>query len=525
MRSSRKQLRVSALCAAALFAAFALNACTETTPTPKPVSPIASAQPSASADVTPVADALGPPPKLDEPAMYSPPAPVVFDGPGGSKVWLIERKSLPIVSISLVVPYGASLDPAGQAGLAHVTADMLDEGAGSRDALAYSTALDELGAKLSSYSDRDMSIVSVEVLSDRLDKTLPLMADAVIRPRHDAKDFERVSKLWKNALKARGDDPNEVARNVTTAVYYGEGHPYAKPVDGSFESAAKITLPNVVAHHKKLWRPDVATFVVVGQTSKEAVSAMLNSAFAGWAAPKEAAPAPVAPAPPKSGALRTVIVDRPNAPQVVMSIVREGVSAANPQQPILSLMNVALGGSFTSRLNQNLREKHGWTYGARSRFNLQRGSGMFVARAAIRTDAITPALKETLAEIRGMAASGLSEEEIHKVKAQMRADAVDTYGTSRGIASSLASNVGVGLGADADASVLKAQAAAPKASINELAKSFLALDHAVIVLVGPREEAEAALKANELPAPELRDAEGKPVKASAAATKVQKPTK
>jgi predicted Zn-dependent peptidase len=516
---SRTQIAAFTLMLGLVIPGVAVGGCADTTP-PSKGPQVASAPPITSADPAPTIDPLGPPPTLDEPAMYTPPSPIVFDGPGGSKVWLIERKSLPIVSISLVVPYGAALDPTGLSGLAHMTADMLDEGAGTRDALTFSSALDELGAKLSSATDRDMSVVSLEVLSDRLDKALPLMGDAIVKPRHDKKDFERVTKLWKNALKARGDDPSEVARTVTTAVYFGEGHPYAPPVDGTLESAAKLSLVSIAANHKKLWRPDVATFVIVGQTNREAVSAMLNSAFQGWTAPKEKAPVPAAPASPKAGALRTIVVDRPGAPQVVMSIVREGVTSASTEQPLLSLMNVALGGSFTSRLNQNLREKHGWTYGARSRFNLQRGAGMFVARAAIKTDAISPALKEALAEVRGVASGGLSDDEVHKVKAQMRADAVDTYGTSHGIASSLASNAGLGLGFDADATTLKAQGAAQRATLNDLAKSYLSLDHALIVLVGPRAEAEAALSSNGLPAPEIRDADGNLVKAG---TKPAKP--
>ena len=474
---------------------------------PQPL-PVASASTSAPAAVT---DALGPRPSPPEPAPYLPPSPEVFDGPAGSKIWLLERHTLPLVAVAAVVPVGAAAEPAGLGGLAMITADMMDEGAGARDALAFSSALDALGAQLTSSADRDRSTVMLEVVSSKLPEALSLLGDAVVRPRHDAKDFRRVSSLWKNALKARGDDPNGVARLVSSAAFFGLDNPYGRPVDGTLQSAQKLRREDVLRWHKAIWRPDMTTFVVVGDTTRSAIRAELDRVFGGYAAPKDPkpqAPEPSPPAPTKGP--RTVLVDRPDAPQIVVSVLRPGVAAGSPDLPRLALLNVALGGSFTSRLNQNLREDHGWTYGASSRFAAQRWGGMFLARAAIRTDAVTDALREMLREVSLIGREGLREDEVSKVRALVRADAIESYGSVRAVAASLAANAALGLPPDEDARELGSQITATRGALSDLAGRYLGGDGVTIVLVGPRKAIEQALSANGLPAPEVRDVQGRP---------------
>ena len=472
-------------------------------------------------------DAIGERPTVAAPAAFVPAVPVVLEGPGGSKIWLVERHSLPLVSIAIASSVGGAADPAGQAGLSVITAGMVDEGAGTRDALAFSAALEELGASVDTSADRDKSLVRLDVLAAKLPDALSLVADAILRPRHDDKDFTRVSSLWKNDLKARGDDPNEVARVVVPAALYGLDHPYGRPVDGTLETANRVKLADVKRWHHAVWRPDRTTFVVVGDITPDAARELLGKAFAGFTNPKEPPPAVVMP---KTAAKvpRAVIVDRADAPQVIMSVVRDGVLASNEALPRLTVLNVALGGSFTSRLNQNLREDHGWTYGARSMFVAQRGAGLFLARAAIRTDVIEPALKETLKEITALSKDGLSDEETGKAKSLQRAGAVETYGSLGGIARSLATNAALGLPPDQDARELTVQAAVTKADLAPLAQKYLALDAACIVLVGPKKVAEAALKAAGVEGAELRDPDGKllgkPAAKPAAAPKKRLPS-
>jgi len=495
---------------AALLVALAAVSCGGAPSAAPP--PRSEPAPSATAPaVAPPRDPLGTRPAPPPAQAFVPPAPQVLEGPNHSKVWLLERHGLPLVTVAIVVPYGSATEPIERGGLAYATADMLDEGAGPRDALAFSQAINDLGARLASGADRDASSVSIQVLSSKLEPALLLLADAVVKPRHEKKDWSRVSALWNNALKNRTQEPTEVARVVTTYAYYGPKHPYAHPPDGTLTSAKKVQLGDVAKWHKTIWRPDAATFVVVGDVKPAEITALLAKAFAPWKAPAETAP-PVAdpgPAPPRE--LRSLVVDRPDAPQIVMSWVRPGPKASDAGYAPLSMINIALGGSFTSRLNQNLREDHGWTYGARSNVSAQRSAGMVVVRAAIRADAISGALRETRKELGLLAKDGLAEADLDKVRALLNGDALESYGTVRGVAGSLAGNASLGLLPDQDARDLAAQRSASAKDVAALATKYFDLSTATVVLVGPKDLAVKALAENGLPQPEFVDAEGAPL--------------
>jgi len=208
--------------------------------------------------------------------------------------------------------------------------------------------------------------------------------------------------------------------------------------------------------------------------------------------------------------VRTFVVDRADAPQIVMSLASSAPRASDPAFPRLSMLNIGLGGSFTSRLNQNLREDHGWTYGARSRFNAQRGPAMFVVRADIRADAIAPALAETRKEIEREAKDGLTEAEVEKFKALLNGEVLESYGTVHGTGASLAGNAALGLAPDQDAKDLVSQRGATAKDLSALAAKYLDLSSALVVLVGPKDLAAKAFVENQLPAPELLDADGRP---------------
>ena len=477
--------------------------------------PVVSPPPAASPADAPE-DPLGPRPIPQASVDFVPQVPEVFDGPAGSKVWLFSRTTLPIVSLAVAVPYGSASDPPERPGLAYVTADMLDEGAGKRDPIAFATALDLIGARLRSHASRDASFVMVDVLAAKLPDALSLLADAIMRPRHMKSDFERVHSLWVNALRARAQDPTQVAQVATTAAFYGWDNPYGPPTDGTVASAQRIGLEDVQRWHQRIWRPDRVTFVITGDVNKDDCLAMLNAAFEGWKAPKSE-PLPIAaPEAPREEGPRTVLVVRDDAPQVVMSVASPSVKASDPDFALLALANVPLGGSFTSRLNQVLREDYGFTYGARSRFNFQRGEGMFVARAAIVTEAIPDALRLTLEQLQKFADEGLSEDELNKAKAQVQSELVSGYGTLRGVVSSLVSNAMAGLGPDADARILARQREATGEEVRQALERHLSLEKATIVLVGPQKAVLEAFEKNGLPAPELFDADGKPLPAEKA---------
>ena len=499
----------------------ALAACTEPAMTPPPPFPTATAPtPAPTAPATALPDGIDNKPALAAPTPFTPPAPEVVKLPNGMTVWLLSRHTLPLVAVSLALPVGSSDDPAGKEGLAHITADMLDEGAGKRSAIEVSTALQDLGVTLGSYATLDGSVFSMTVLKRNFAPAFGILADVVARPRLEAKEWKRVSDLWKNALLKRADDPEAVARVVGQVASYGRNHPYGHPTSGFLSSAKTIDLADVKAFYGARYRPEKVVLAVVGDITKEEIAAAVDDAFGTWK--PDAAAASALPAPPsgaESPRPALVLVDRPGAPQSVISVVREGIRLQDPQAPLYDLLNTALGGGFTSRLNQNLREDHGWTYGAGSAFTETRRGGAFLARAAVETKHTGPALDEMLKELRKMAASGPTADELTKAKAQDHADLVQAYQSVGGIAGRYATLSALGLAPDHDAAASRARQAATLDAVVKLAP---AVDPAkgTIVVVGPRKDIDGVLA--KLGEPVLWDPEGVPVGA-ASPSKAGKP--
>jgi predicted Zn-dependent peptidase len=463
-------------------------------------------------------DSIGAKPALESPKAFTPPAPEVFQAAGGSTVWLSERHTLPVVSVMIAIPKGSAADPQTKPGLAYITANMLDEGAGARGAVEISSAINDLGASIHVDVTADGSYATLTVLKKNFDRAFAILGDIVARPRFDPKEWKRVSDLWRSGLVKRADDPEDVSRVVSAAASYGPTSPYGHPPEGLLRGANAIALPDVKAFYASIWRPDQATIAIAGDISKAEATQAIAAALKGWKAPKEPATAPIAPEGPaaKWTPPRLVIVDRPDAPQAVIAAIRAGVSASNPSAPLLDLINTALGGSFTSRLNQNLREDHGWTYGARSAFTETRGRGVFVARAAVHTEATGVALKELYNELAKMAASGLTRDEYAKVLAQDRGELVQAYEAVQSVSSRLGRLAMLGLSPTFDAQASRARQAATLKALAELAG---AVDPkpATIVVVGPKAQVEPQLKPLGLGEAELWDPEGNRIGAGAAA--------
>ncbi len=469
---------------------------TVATPTPPPGDPAA-------------ADTLGPRPAVATPGAFKPPAPIVYTATNGVTVWLIERHALPIVSLVVSIPTGAASDPRGKGGVAKITAQMLDEGAGTRSALDVSRDVDALGAQLATDGDADSSWASMTVLKRNLGKGFAILGDVVARPRFEAREWKRVHDLWTNSLKARASDADATARVIFRSALFGNDHPYGHPWDGTSASAKAVTLDDVKSFYASAWRPERATVIAVGDVTKEELAPLIESAFATWKSPAKSEALPiVTPAAPKGPWPRVVLVDRPDAPQSVIAVVRPGVAASDPDEAPLARVNLALGGSFTSRINQDLREEHGWSYGARSRVAFTRGVGQIVAWAGVFTDKTGEALKALLDDIDDLAKKGLTLDEIEKTRWQARAEMVEAYESVGSAAGRLAQAASLGLGPDYDARASVARDVATGPDLNKLAAKYFDPREAIVVVVGPRAKIEAAITAAGLPAPQLRDADG-----------------
>jgi predicted Zn-dependent peptidase len=426
-------------------------------------------------------------------------------------VWLLERHDVPMVSCDLTVPSGASSDPKGKAGLAYATARMLFEGAGKRGAIELSREVDRLGARITTDANADASFVSLTVLRHNLEAAFAVYGDVVARPRFEPTEFKRMKDLWQNELAQRQKDPDATARVVYRVVLFGADHPYGHPWDGTLESAKKLGLEDVRAHYASAWRADRSTLVCVGDVSEQDLSPVLRSTFDSWKVPKGPAPQAIVPPPPKGPWPRLVVVDRPDAPQSVIAALHPGLAASDARAPALWRVNDAIGGSFTSRLNQDLREKRGYTYGARSRYSTSRGVGQVVSWANVVTDKTADALRAMLEDLEAFATGGMTVEEVDRTRSQARGDLVGVYQADESIAGQLAADASLGLGPDWAARSAALRDAAGKTDLDALAKEFYGPGPAVLVVVGPRAKLAPMLAPLGLPPAEARDEEGRPL--------------
>ncbi|MFO0613884.1 MAG: pitrilysin family protein [Polyangiaceae bacterium] len=483
IRRSRVWLSLGALLALGAACDFSTRIAGSAARAPHPLAaPETSSAPTATPSANP--SDLGERPKLGAPKTFAPAVPQEFVV-NGIRVWLLERADLPLVSASFVVQNGVSSDPKDKPGLASLTSDMMDEGAGKLGAVQISTAIADLGASLSVASNLDGGFASVSSLKQHFGKAFAILSDVVARPTFDATEFKRVAGLWKNALKKRADDPGAVATLVAQSAMFGRDTPYGHPSLGLLSKADGITLADVKKFHQAVWRPDKATLVIVGQIDKAEVEALLTTHLGDWK-PQGEPLAAVSVTGPKvrSERPRLIVVNRPKAVQSMIMVAREGVSMSDPDRPLLDLVNTALGGSFTSRLNHNLREDKGWTYGAGSAFASTRNVGMFYVRTAVEAKVTGVAAAEILHELELMAEKGLTDEEFEKVKAQDRADLVETYETGSGASGRFSTFAALGLPSNQDVVATQKRQASTKNGLAALARSHVDPAECTFVIVG-----------------------------------------
>jgi zinc protease len=438
------------------------------------------------------------------PALEAPP-PLQLALGNGLPVAAVRRSVAPIVAVSIVIRTGADADPADRTGLGAATADMLDEGAGARDAIALAEELEQLGADLWLGCGRDGSQLSLQAPSKSFPAALELAADVLLRPRLTAEDWARVRGDRLTAVIQRRDQPESVASVVGDRTLYGDAHPYGLPIDGFEASIQRISVDDIRRFHDTHYRPNNSVLVVSGDFDGGALRDQLEAAFGSWA------PAPLpprAPTPPLPPAPRLVLVDRPGAPQSVVRLILPGVERTSPDRPALSMMNAILGGSFTSRLNFNLREQKGYTYGAGSSFSFLRRPGAFSARAAVFTEVTDAAVGEFLNELAGLRAHPITDEERTKARAMLLDRVAEGLASAGGIAATYAELGLYGLPLDEPQRFVAALERVTAADLERLARDYADPDRASILVVGDRATIEPGLRARGLPAPELRDTDG-----------------
>jgi predicted Zn-dependent peptidase len=414
--------------------------------------------------------------------------------PNGIQLRVVEQRELPLVQVTLQVTGGSRLD-AGTPGIATFMANMLDEGAGSRDALALQSELAYLGASLSTNADWDRTTVGLKVPVRNLPAALALMSDVVLRPAFRAEEVRRQRDLRLTALLRTRDQPNALASLAFYQAVYPATHPYARSLTGDSVSVAKYDSALVRRFYEGALRPERASLFVVGDVTDAQIRTLLTQHFGSWRGTGTAAALPATPAPAAHPpTTRVWLVDKPEAAQSVITIGWPGVERTSPDYAALQVMNTLLGGSFTSRLNMNLRETKGYSYGAGSGFTYRVVPGPFAASSSVRTNVTDSSLIEIFKEIRGVRDSLVPQEELDRAKANFENDLPGALESTSQVAGQMASLATFGLTLEEFPRLVSRVRAVTAADVQRVARQYLTPDKAHIVVVGDLAKVKAPIE-------------------------------
>ena len=416
----------------------------------------------------------------------------------GVALQVVQQTEVPLVQVTLSVAGGSRLD-GGEPGRASFMARMLTESAGGKDVNALQSELAFLGANLSASSSWDAVVVSLNVPKRSLAAALDLMADVVQRPAFTSADVRRQRELRAAGILQRRDQPNALAALAYNALVFPASHPYHNSADGDSSTTARLDSTSVRAFYNRAMVPSRARFIVVGDITTSEAASLLAPRFGSWRA--AAAPLPVTPvtvAPADNTSTKVFLVDKPGAAQSVISIGGPGVSRFSADYPALVVMNTLLGDSFSSRLNQNLRETKGYTYGIGSRFGWAPVPSSFRISSGVRTDVTDSSLVEVFKELHAMQDKPVEAVELARAKAYVALAIPGDFETNSGIAGELAELNTYGLPLASVSDFITKVNAVTAADVQRVAKKYLPANRATIVVVGDLAKIRSGIEALKL---------------------------
>lgn len=414
----------------------------------------------------------------------------------GLRVCTIEHHEVPLITCFVLVPIGSAQDPGSRPGLAAITGDLLDEGSGDLDAQGVHEALGRIGAHLDTEIGADATLLEVTVLTEHARRALELVASMVRTPRLDQRDFDRVRDLRFNRLIQLRTLPPAVADRAFTQLLYPQ-HPYGHLPIGTEESLRALTLQDVTAFHRQAFVPGQATVIAVGDASHDRLAGLVEAAFADWrgdagsgSALADVASIPVAH---EEGA-RLAIVNRPGAAQSELRIGHVGLARSTPDYHAVLVLNMILGGQFVSRLNMNLREDKGYTYGARTSFEFRRGPGPFVFQTSVQSAVTADAVHEAFAEMAAIRGSRpVTREELELGRAALTRGYPRNFETAEQLGRAAAQLALYDLPDDYFATFIPRVLAVDDATVTRAAREHIRPERLLTVIVGDRDTIEPTL--------------------------------
>jgi zinc protease len=442
-------------------------------------------------------------------ATFHLPVPQTFTLKNGLQVYLVQDSNLPVLSATIVSRAGSETNPSTKAGLATLTASLLSEGTETRTATQLADDAERIGSRINSAASMDGASAGLTVLSNNTDAALSLLSDVVQKPGFRPEDIDRIRKQHLVGIAQEADSVTAIAQRVGPRLIYGD-QPYGEAPSGTLDTVGSITHNDIVAFYKDHYGSADSALVLSGDISTPAARHLAEQYFGNWTGTAAATVTlPPAPTPPT---LRLALIDKPGAPQTALFAYGIGVPITAPDYEAVQLMNYTLGGSFASRINMNLREVHGYTYGARSIFSFYRDGGPFYAGALVKTDVTAPAAQQLMLELKRIQTEPPTEAELKQAR-QSRIQSIPSFfETTAATATATTSIFLYHRPLNYYATLPAAYAAVTPEAVLNAAKTDVHPNQLVIVAVGDRSKIEAPLKDLNLAPIELIDTTGTPIK-------------
>jgi zinc protease len=430
--------------------------------------------------------------------------PTSFQLANGLTIFLNARPGLPVVSANLVVKTGSGANPPNKPGLANFTAAMLDQGTASRTALQIADQVAQLGASLRTTSTMDSTQTRGTSLRRNFEGLLELIADVNRHPSFPAQEIERQRASRLGSLAEQRESPPSVANVAMFAALYGPSHPYGYAELGTEASNKAMAKEDLQSFWSQNFVPNNAALIVSGQITEAELRPLVEKAFGDWARGTPMAPVM---GNPSTTSARLVIVDKPGSAQTELRVAMIGVPRSTPDYEALRVMNEELGGLFSSRINLNLREDHGFTYGAASQFVFRRSAGPFLVATAVRTDVTAPAVTEILKEVRRMRDTPMTNDELAMARDSIIRSMPSDFQTSEDVTATTASIYVYDLGLDYFSKYRTRLTSVTTEQAKAAAEKYIVPDKLVVVAVGDRSKINSALQALKLGSLEVRNAD------------------
>ena len=433
------------------------------------------------------------------------PVPDIFRLSNGLTVYYHYRAGLPVVAANLVFNTGSGANPVDKPGLASFTANMLQQGTETRNATQIADEAALLGTALSSSASMDSSGVGASSLTKNFAGVLDLISDIVLHPTFPPDEVERRRASRIAAFTDERSDPETIVARTGVSALFGPHNPFGYDNSGTEASIKAMTREDMMNFWKTNYAPNNAALIVSGNIPVDDLKTLAESKFAAWKSSELSIPKIGSP---ETTHAKVIIVDRPGAQQTMVRLLQLGVDRATPDYAAIEVMNSELGGLFSSRINMNLREEHGYTYGASSFFVYRRSLGYFVVGGGIRTDVTAPAVKEILKEIHRMIETQMKPEELSLAKDSQSRSLPGIFETDSGEAGALSELFVYSLARDYFSNLPGQLNAVTAEDAEAVAKKYLHPEQLILVCVGDRAKIEPELLKLDLGSIEIRDADG-----------------